>query len=108
MLISNQDIMANARLELKGKWGAVVLVAVVYLSMTCTEEGDGWEQGGKIKNGLWTYWFLEQSFIKHFDADLNTPMESVFDYALDNYPWEPYEDDIPQQYDEIVTASFYL
>jgi len=31
MPISNQDIMADARLQLKGKWGAVILVAFIYL-----------------------------------------------------------------------------
>lgn len=31
MVISNKDIMANARLQLQGKWGSVVSVSIIYL-----------------------------------------------------------------------------
>ena len=38
MLISNQEIMADARSQLEGKWGAVVLVAFIFLLISILVE----------------------------------------------------------------------
>jgi len=68
MLISNQDITENARLQLKGKWGAVVLVAFIYLFIlilveTIPKIGEiiGLIISGPLTYGL-NYYFL--SFVR--------------------------------------------
>jgi uncharacterized membrane protein len=68
MLISNQNIMANARFQLKGKWRSVIIVAFIYLLILILPEfipkiGEiiGWIISGPLAYGL-SYYFL--SFIR--------------------------------------------
>jgi hypothetical protein len=63
---------------------------------TCTENGYGWDDPGS-QNGLWTHWFLEQSWIGQFGSDPNVPVEDVFAWAHANYPKGG--GDEPQEFD---------
>jgi uncharacterized membrane protein len=78
MLISNQNIMANARFQLKGKWRSVIIVAFIYLLILILPEfipkiGEiiGWIISGPLAYGL-SYYFL--SFIPVFGKTFVTYM----------------------------------
>ncbi|UJG40538.1 MAG: hypothetical protein K9W45_11965 [Candidatus Heimdallarchaeum aukensis] len=77
----------------------------VYLTTTCTERGYGYDDS-EHQNGMWTYYFLEYTLIGHFNGDVTTPMEDVFDYAFANYP-KNHGVDAPQEFDG-NTALFYI
>jgi hypothetical protein len=63
---------------------------------TCSDNGYGWDSG-EHQNGLWTAYFLEVSWIGHYNSDPNMDVETVFDYALANYPKSG--GDTPEEYD---------
>jgi uncharacterized membrane protein len=78
MLISNKDIMANARSQLKGKWGSVILVVFIYLLISILAESIPkigeiitWIISGPLAFGL-NYYFL--SFIRQ----KNPALEDLF------------------------------
>ena len=81
MLISNQDIMTNARSQLKGKWGAVILVAFIYLLIlilveTITKIGEIITLiiSGPLAYGL-NYYFL--SFIRQKETSLEDLFKGI-------------------------------
>jgi hypothetical protein len=59
--------------------------AHILVATTCTEDGYGWDDPGS-QNGLWTHWFLEQSWIGQYGSDPTVALEDVFQWAHDNYP----------------------
>jgi len=59
--------------------------AHILVATTCTEDGYGWDDSTS-QNGMWTHWFLEESWISHYGSDISVSLESVFQYAHDNYP----------------------
>jgi len=70
MLISNRDIMANARSQLKGKWGTVLLVVFIYMLIAVIPGSIpkiGWIInliiGGPIAFGI-SYYFLSFTRVK--------------------------------------------
>lgn len=77
----------------------------VYLTTTCTANGYGYDDSTH-KNGAWTYYFLEYTWINHYGANPNTSMETIFAYAKANYPYGG--GDTPQQYDGDTANAFYL
>jgi hypothetical protein len=84
----------------------------IYLTTTCTSSGYGYDDPVH-KNGEWTYFFLEYSWIDHYKANPNAVMEDVFAYASAHYPNQVGgcildSKDQPQQYDGDVTQSFSL
>ena len=68
----------------------------VYLTTTCTEKGYGYDDS-EHQNGMWTYYFLEFSWIDHFGGDPTVALEDVFAYAVANYPMKGV--DTPQEFD---------
>jgi hypothetical protein len=76
--------------------------ANIYCATTCTEDGYGWDDGSH-QNGAWTYYFLDYSWQSHYND--GTAMETVFDYAVANYPHSG--GDTPQEFDGSGTY-FYL
>jgi hypothetical protein len=78
----------------------------IYCATTCTEDGYGWDSGAN-QNGLWTYYFLDYSWQSHFGNNPGQSMESVFQYAHDNYPYGPPSGDEPQEFDG-HSSYFYL
>jgi hypothetical protein len=58
--------------------------ANIYCATTCTDDGYGWDDPTS-QNGMWTHWFLEQSWIDQYGSDPNMNLETVFVYAHDNY-----------------------
>jgi hypothetical protein len=70
--------------------------ANIVCQTTCTDNGYGWDDPGS-QNGLWTHWFLEQSWIGQFGSDPFVPVEDVFAWAHDNYPKGG--GDEPQEFD---------
>ncbi|MBK5115254.1 MAG: carboxypeptidase regulatory-like domain-containing protein [Candidatus Heimdallarchaeota archaeon] len=76
----------------------------IYVATTCTKDGYGYDSPTH-SNGLWTYYFLEYSWIDNYSGSRSTSMETVFDYALSNYPLGG--DDTPQEHDGSA-SSFYL
>ncbi|MEM2102623.1 MAG: caspase family protein [Candidatus Bathyarchaeia archaeon] len=77
----------------------------VYLTTTCTANGYGYDDSTH-KNGAWTYYFLEYTWINYYGANPNTSMETIFSYALAHYPYGG--GDTPQQYDGNTSSAFYL
>jgi hypothetical protein len=77
----------------------------IYVATTCTEDGYGWDDGTH-QNGMWTYYFLDFAWQSHFGGNPSEPMETVFDYALANYPKSG--GDTPQEFDGNTGAYFYL
>jgi hypothetical protein len=77
----------------------------VYLTTTCTANGYGYDDP-TYKNGEWTYYFLQYSWINHYGANPSTSMETVFTYAHAHYPYGG--GDEPQQYDGDTANPFYL
>jgi len=77
----------------------------VYLTTTCTYRGYGYDEPA-YKNGAWTYFFLEYTWINHYGAAPHTTMETIFSYAKAHYPYGGR--DAPQQYDGDTTNAFYL
>jgi hypothetical protein len=77
----------------------------IYCTTTCTEDGYGYDDSSH-QNGAWTYYFLEYSWINHYGGSASTSMETVFDYALSNYPHSG--GDTPQEFDGYTGSSFYL
>jgi hypothetical protein len=76
----------------------------IYCATTCTEDGYGWDDPTH-QNGMWTYYFLDYSWQSHFGNNPNQSMESIFDYAHDNYPKSG--GDEPQEFDG-SSSYFYL
>jgi hypothetical protein len=79
----------------------------IYCATTCTEDGYGWDSGAN-QNGLWTYYFLDYSWQSHFGSNPTQSMESVFQYAHDNYPYQAPSGDEPQEFDGNSGSYFYL
>ncbi|MEA2070530.1 MAG: Ig-like domain-containing protein [Asgard group archaeon] len=79
--------------------------AHVYCATTCTEDGYGYDDSTH-QNGAWTYYFLEYSWINHYGGSATVAMETVFDYAANNYPHGG--GDAPQEFDGDTSASFYM
>ncbi len=77
----------------------------IYVATTCTEDGYGYDDGTN-HNGMWTYYFLDYSWQTHFTNNPDQSMESVFDYALANYPKSG--GDTPQEFDGNAASAFYL
>jgi hypothetical protein len=77
----------------------------VYLTTTCTAKGYGYDDSSH-KNGAWTYYFLQYSWINHYGGSASTSMETVFTYAHAHYPYGG--GDEPQQYDGDTANPFYL
>ena len=78
--------------------------AHVYLTTTCTEKGYGYDDSTH-QNGAWTYYFLEYTWIDHYNSDPTIATEDVFAYAASVYPHKG--TDAPQEYDG-STTYFYL
>ncbi|MCF2143097.1 MAG: caspase family protein [Candidatus Heimdallarchaeota archaeon] len=76
-----------------------------YLTTTCTEKGYGYDMS-EYENGAWTYFFLEYSWIGHYDGSMAISMEDIFAYALANYPYGG--NDTPQEFDGDTSNPFYL
>ncbi len=72
---------------------------------TCTEDGYGWDSA-ENQNGLWTAYFLEVSWIGHYNSDPNMDVETVFVYAHDSYPKSG--GDEPQEFDGDLSAPMLL
>jgi len=68
----------------------------VYAVTTCTEDGYGYDSS-TYDNGLWTYYFLEYSWIDHYGGSPYYSLETIFDYSHDNYPKSG--GDEPQEFD---------
>ncbi|MFX0062256.1 MAG: Ig-like domain-containing protein [Candidatus Hermodarchaeota archaeon] len=79
--------------------------ANIYVATTCTQNGYGYDDPSH-QNGAWTYYFLAYSWQQHFNSNPHQSMESVFDYALSNYPHGG--GDTPQEFDGNSGAYFYL
>jgi len=79
--------------------------ANVYLTTTCTEDGYGYD-ASQYNNGMWTYYFLEYSWINHYGGSATISLEAIFSYAAASYPYGG--GDTPQQFDGNTGASFYL
>lgn len=77
----------------------------VYLTTTCTDSGSGYSSFDH-KNGLWTYYFLEDSWQNHFGGSANTALEDIFEYAHNEYPYNG--EDEPQEFDGDPNNFFYL
>jgi hypothetical protein len=82
----------------------------VYLTTTCTASGYGFDDPTH-KNGAWTYFFLECSWITNYGANPSNAMEDVFTYALAHYPNQVGKhslesQDQPQQYDGDMMCTF--
>jgi uncharacterized membrane protein len=78
MPISNRDIMANARSQLKGKWGSAVLVVFIYMLISVIPGSIpkiGWiinlVIGGPVAFGI-SYYFLS------FAREKNPVLEDLF------------------------------
>jgi uncharacterized membrane protein len=78
MIMSNSDIMAHARLQLKGKWGSVALFTVIYMLIGIIPGSIpkiGWTInliiGGPIAFGI-SYYFL------NFARDKKPVLEDLF------------------------------
>lgn len=91
MVISNRDLMTNARTQLHGKWGSVILVMLVYI-LVCVIPGSipkvGWLVsliiGGPFSFGL-CYYFLSFSRDKKPLVDDLFKGFSVFGKTLVTY-----------------------
>lgn len=81
----------------------------VYLTTTCTESGDGYEEP-ELNNSCWIYYFLDYSWQDEYESDIYASMEDVFDYAHDNYDYEGKDEELdePQEFDGNSGGSFYL
>ncbi len=79
--------------------------ANVLLLTTCTEKGYGYDSPTH-NNGLWTYYFLEYSWIDHYGGSKTVALEDVFGYASAAYPKRA--KDAPQIYDGSTGTSFIL
>ncbi len=79
--------------------------AKVYLTTTCNEKGYGYDDSTH-KNGAWTYYFLEYTWINYYGAAPHIAMETIFSYAKSKYPYSG--NDAPQQYDGDTSNYFYL
>jgi hypothetical protein len=79
--------------------------ANVYLAVTCSDSGYGYDYPSG-QNGAWTYFFLEVAWINHYGSSAATALETIFDYALANYPYSG--DHTPEEYDGNSGQAFYL
>ncbi|MCR8500969.1 MAG: caspase family protein [Candidatus Korarchaeota archaeon] len=79
--------------------------ARVYLTTTCTEKGYGYDDPNH-KNGAWTYYFLEYSWIGKYGGSPDVALEDVYAYAKSAYPYGG--NDAPQQFDGNPNSPFYL
>jgi hypothetical protein len=79
--------------------------ANVYVAVTCSDSGYGYDYPAG-QNGAWTYFFLEVSWINHYGGSASTALETVFDYALANYPYGGAN--TPEEYDGNTGQAFYL
>ncbi|MFX1532713.1 MAG: Ig-like domain-containing protein [Promethearchaeota archaeon] len=79
--------------------------ANIYVATTCTEDGYGYDDSSH-QNGAWTYYFLQYSWQQHFNSNPHQSMESIFAYALSNYPYGG--GDTPQEFDGNSSEDFYL
>ncbi|MFX1417146.1 MAG: caspase family protein [Promethearchaeota archaeon] len=77
----------------------------ILMCATCTWEGHGYDYPTG-NNGKWTYWFLELGLIGQFGSDPLIAMEYVFQWAHDDYPHPPPEEDEPEMYDGDPSAIF--
>jgi hypothetical protein len=77
----------------------------VYVATTCTQNGYGWDSPTH-QNGLWTYYYLEYSWLSHFGGSATVSMEDVFAYAHAGYPYGG--GDEPQEFDGNTSSPFYL
>jgi len=80
-------------------------VADIYCAATCTAEGYGFDDDDYC-NGLWTYYFLEFSWINHYGGSASYSMETIFNDASNNYTHSGIN--APQDYDGNPETSFYL
>lgn len=79
--------------------------ARVYCTTTCTLNGYGYDDPNS-KNGMWTYYFLEYSWIGYYGGSPDVALENVFSYAKNAYPKTG--NDAPQQFDGNTSSPFYL
>ena len=77
----------------------------IYVATTCTADGYGYDSS-TYSNGLWTYYFLEYAWIDHYGGSNSYSMETIFDYAKEDYPKSGVNE--PQEYDGNTSSSFYL
>jgi hypothetical protein len=84
---------------------ALSISQYIYCTTTCTQNGYGYDDPTH-QNGAWTYYFLQYSWINHYGGSTSTSMETVFSYALSNYPYSG--GDTPQKFDGNTGSSFYL
>ena len=80
--------------------------ARVYCTTTCTEDGVGYDVPSQ-QNGAWTYYFLVYGWIDNFHSSATTSMESVFNYAHEDFPHSNEGND-SQQYDGNTSTAFYM
>lgn len=79
--------------------------AKVYCTTTCTEKGFGYDVP-TYKNGAWTYYFLEYSWIGKYGGSADAALENVYATAKSVYPYKGIS--APQQFDGNLNSSFYL
>ncbi len=63
------------------------------------------------ENGLWTQYFLNISWIQEYGGNPGYSLETIFNYAHENYPDEfpvIFPDDEPQEFDGDENYSFYI
>ncbi|MHA1227176.1 MAG: Ig-like domain-containing protein [Candidatus Hodarchaeales archaeon] len=77
----------------------------IYCTTTCTENGYGYDDSTH-QNGAWTYYFLDYSWQTYYGNNPSQSMESIFSYALANYPYSG--GDTPQEFDGNTGSYFYL
>ncbi len=77
----------------------------IYCVTPCTSKGWGFDSE-MYQNGLWNYYFLDYSWQNHFCGYPFQSMESVFQYAHENYPLGGECE--PQEFDGNRNIDFYL
>ncbi len=78
----------------------------VYATTPCDFNGGSWESS-ILDSGLWTYFFLDMTWIGHYGGAQHIPLEDIYDvakpdyvqYLIDNYLMDPNYHNTPQEFD---------
>jgi len=79
--------------------------AQIYCTTTCTANGYGYDDPDHL-NGMWTYYFLEATWITQYGGSASTALETLFSSAKAVYPKTG--GDAPMQFDGNTGASYYI